>query len=291
MKIGFASFHPVSAFLFYVLAFALSLTAAHPITLLSVFVTGIIYDVKLRGKKSISFLLKFILPLTLLTTLINGLFNHYGVTVLFTMPNGNLFTLEALVYGFVFALRADCMLIWLNSFNEIITSDKIIYLFGRLSPKTALLISMVLRFIPLISSQSSEIARSEKGVGGAAASKSFIGKIRSAAKRFSILVSWSLERGIDTQYAMTARGYGLKHRSSYGNYIFGIKDGVLVSLCVCAAAAYFLTSKSFSAIYNPIISIPTPDILQTLISIFIAVCLLLPTVIDASEERKWSISK
>lgn len=288
MKIGFRNTHPISAFVFYLFAFTLSLTAKHPITVFSVFASALLFDIKLRGKKAVSFALKFLLPLTLFTTLINGLFSHYGVTVLFTLPDGNLFTLEAVVYGFVFALRADCVLIWLNTFNEILTSDKIIYLFGRISPRTALIISMVLRFIPLTARQAEEITRSEKGIGGECTSTSFISKIRSAASRLSVLVSWSLERGIDTQYSMLARGYGLKHRTSYGNYIFGIKDITVILLTAVGFLGYILTIDTLTAVYNPTIIIPIPEIKETAVSIILAVSLLFPTLNDIAEEKKWS---
>ena len=102
MQLGFKSVHPISAFVFFVFAFVLSMTASHPLLLAVSFITGLIYDIKLSGKKAVSFFLKVILPMVFLITFFNGIFSHYGVTVLFKIPNGNNFTLEALVFGFVF---------------------------------------------------------------------------------------------------------------------------------------------------------------------------------------------
>lgn len=291
MQLGFKSVHPISAFVFFTFAFLMSMTASHPLLLLVSFVVGLIYDVKLSGKKALSFFLKIILPTILLITVFNGIFSHYGVTVLFKMQGGNNFTLEALIFGLVFSIRTASALLWLDSFNEIITSDKFIFLFGRISPKTALVISMVLRFIPLIRNQSEEIKKAEKGIGNLPTEKDFIGKIRHGAKRLSVLISWTLEKGIDSADSMKARGYGLSGRTSFNSYIFWVKDALFFVLSFVASAMFFFIGTRYKANYNPIIDIPVPDVLSLFLIAIIAFVLLLPTFYDLREERKWSISK
>ncbi len=291
MQIGFKSVHPISAFVFYVFAFVLSMTASHPFLLAVSFIAGLVYDIKFSGEKAVSFLLKVILPMICLITLFNGIFSHYGVTVLFKMHNGNNFTLEALIFGLVFSVRTASALLWLNSFNEIITSDKFIYLFGRVSPKIALVISMILRFIPLVRSQSEEIKKAEKGVGNLPTDKNFICKIRHAARRLSILISWTLEKGIDSADSMKARGYGLSGRTSYNSYKFALKDTLFMIFTVVASAMFIFVSSNYKANYNPVIEIPIPDALFLSFIVLIALVLLLPTFYDLREDRKWSISK
>lgn len=290
MKSGFRGMHPVSGLAFFLLMFIIGMLSTHPITLISGFVCAFLYDIKFRGRKAVSFVLKIVLPFILLSTLINGLFNHHGATVLFTLPGGNNFTLEAIIYGLIFALKAGQTLIWLGSWNEIMTNDKIIFLLGRISPKIALLVSMALRFIPLITDQASVISTAQKGIGSAGASCSFTGKIRSAAHRLSILISWTLERGIDTSDSMSARGYGLKGRTSYSAYIFSLKDTIFCVIIIISATIYALTSKNFTASYSPVISIPSPDIYITVLSVYYLFIMLLPFIIDVTEEKKWSIS-
>lgn len=291
MQLGFKSVHPISAFVFFVFVFVLSMTVSHPLLLAVSFITGLIYDIKLSGKKAVSFFLKVILPMGFLITFFNGIFSHYGVTVLFKIPSGNNFTLEALVFGFVFSIRTASALLWLNSFNEIITSDKFIFLFGRISPKTALVISMVLRFIPLVRSQSEEIKKAEKGVGNLPTEKDFIGKIRHGARRLSILISWTLEKGIDSADSMKARGYGLTGRTSFNSYPFTLKDTLFLMLSLIASVMFFYVGAEYKAGYNPVIDVPIPDNLSLIFIIFIALVLLLPTFYDLREDRKWSISK
>ena len=291
MQLGFKSVHPVSAFVFFVFAFTLSMTASHPLLLTVCFVSGLLYDIKLSGKRAIIYFFKVIFSMILLITVFNGIFSHYGVTELFKMPDGNSFTLEAVIFGLVFSIRTASALLWLNSFNEIITSDKFIFLFGRVSPKTALVVSMVIRFIPLVRSQSEEIKKAEKGIGNIPSEKDFIGKISHGARRLSVLISWCLEKGIDTADSMKARGYGLSGRTSFNSYIFSVKDALLFLLSFIALCMFFFVGTKYKAAYNPVIDIPMPDVLSLAFIAVIAFVLLLPTFYDLREERKWSISK
>lgn len=291
MKLGFKSIHPAAAFIFFVFAFIFCLMSSHPLTLAVSFVCAAIYDLKLQGKKTVSFLLRVILPLIILVTVFNGLFSHYGVTVLFTMSGGNSFTLESLTYGFVSAVRISAMLLWLDCFNEVITSDRFIFLFGRFSPRFALVISMVLRFIPLIRSQSAEIAKAEKGIGNSVSSSRFTDKVRSASRRLSILVSWTLEKGIDTSDSMRARGYGLHGRTSYNTYIFSKRDIFITVFSLAAFVLSFFVKDKFNASYNPVIDISAPDAVSAFAVILFTAILLMPTILDLKEEKRWSTSK
>lgn len=291
MKLGFKSVHPVSAFIFFVFAFFFCLAAEHPMTLAVSFVCGTVYDLKLQKKKTLSFLFKFILPLMLLVTLFNGLFSYYGATVLFTINSENYFTREPLIYGFVSAVRISAMLLWLDCFNEVVSNDKFIFLFGGISPRLALIISMVLRFIPLIRTQSAEISKAEKGIGNSVSSSRFTDKIRKASRRLSILVFRTLEKGIDTSDSMRARGYGLHGRTSYNSYVYSKKDLAITFFSIGAIILTFLSDEKFSASYNPIVDIYVPDMVSVFLIIFFAAILLMPTALDLREEKRWSISK
>ena len=290
MKLGFKGMHPLSEFFFYLFAFAFGLISSHPLCLITGLLCAFFYDFKLRGRKTVDFFIRIIIPLIILSGLINGLVSHFGETVLFNLPWNKPFTLESVIYGIVFSLKASSTLLWLNSFNEVVSSDKIVYLFGKFSPKIALIISMSLRFIPLITEQSSNINTALKGIGASEATLKFTGKIKSAAKRLSVLVSWSLERGIDTSSSMKARGYGLKGRTVYNPYGFSFKDILLIFMLLTGCAAFFLSGKTLTATYNPETLIPFPDIKGFISWTVFTVILLFPLILDFSEEKKWSIS-
>lgn len=287
MDLGFKGLHPAASLIFFLFPFVASLTWSNPVLLSLSFICAAVYAFKLQKKRVLSYIFKFILPMVLLISIFNALFSHYGVTVLFTMKNGNSFTLEALLYGFISGLRIGNMLLWLESFNEIITGEKIVFLFGRLSPRTALVISMVLRFIPVIREQSESINKSEKALYGNE-NKSIIRKIQSASRRLSILVSWTLERGIDTASSMAARGYSLKGRTSYNDYRISILDGVVALISLTSLILSFVFSSHIQGSYNPVIDFPNVDALNIAVTLLFILVMLLPLIIDLREERLWS---
>lgn len=291
MELGFKGLHPVTSFTFFLFTFLLSIFSTSPYLLFLCFLCALLYDIKLRKKAALSYFFKFILPFILLITTFNGIFNHYGVTVLFVMKNGNSFTLEAIAYGLVSAIRLAAVLLWLDCFNEIVTSEKIIFLFSRFSPRTALTLSMVLRFIPLIRNQSKEIIKAEKGIGNGLNAVSLKGKLKTVTRRLSILVSWTLEKGIDTSFSMKARGYGLKKRTFYNDYMFLLKDGLFLLSVLFSAVISVLFKERLIASYNPVISIPPFDGITALICVLFLFVLLSPAIYDLKEEKLWSTSK
>ena len=88
-RLGFRSAHPVSALLFFVLAVTASTASTHPLTLGICFCSAAVCDIALQGKKAARLLTRVLLPMLALVSAFNGLYNHYGVTVLFRMRSGN----------------------------------------------------------------------------------------------------------------------------------------------------------------------------------------------------------
>ena len=98
--------------------------------------------------------------------LLNPMFNHYGVTpLLYIESSGNWVTLEAMVYGIVLGCVLFIMILWFSCYNQIMTSDKFIYLFGRIIPAMSLMLSMALRFVPHFMAQLKVIRNGQKCVG------------------------------------------------------------------------------------------------------------------------------
>src|SRR5699024_11857651 len=87
-----------------------------------------------------------------------------GETILFFL-NGNPVTLEAIIYGFIIAAMLVAIIFWSKSYTELMTSDKFIYLFGKMIPKLSLVISMALRFIPTFKDQLKKVNQTQKTLG------------------------------------------------------------------------------------------------------------------------------
>ena len=115
------------------------------------------------------------------------------------------------------------------------TSDKLLYLFGRVSPKLALILSMVLRYIPLFGAQAKKVSQTQKALG-LYTDGNTLDAIRGGVRVFSIMVTWSLENGIITADSMTARGYGIERRTSFSTQRFTASDAAVLTATLLFAA-------------------------------------------------------
>ena len=98
--------------------------------------------------------------------LLNPMFNHYGVTMLYYVKSsGNWITLEALVYGVVLGAVMFVVIQWFSCYNTVMTSDKFIYLFGRIIPALSLVLPMALQFVPRFLRQLKSDTKWSKGDG------------------------------------------------------------------------------------------------------------------------------
>ena len=88
---AFSKRHPLVNFIFFLGAIGFGVVVQHPAYLLAGFCTGAVYYLLLNGKKGWKLILGMI-PVFLLISAMNPLFNTYGETVLFTVF-GNPYTL------------------------------------------------------------------------------------------------------------------------------------------------------------------------------------------------------
>ena len=226
MTDAFSRCHPVLNFFYFAVVLGFTMFIQHPVYLAVSFVKKVL---------KINFLLT--LPSLLIVALLNPMFNHYGVTpLLYIESSGNWVTLEAMVYGIVLGCVLFIMILWFSCYNQIMTSDKFIYLFGRIIPAMSLMLSMALRFVPHFMAQLKVIRNGQKCVGMDVSNGKWFKKIRYALNMVSILVTWALENAIETADSMKSRGYGLRGRTAFSIYRFNRRDKLLgtmlVGLCV-----------------------------------------------------------
>ena len=75
------------------------------------------------------------------------------------------------------------------------TSDKFIYLFGRVIPGLSLVLSMALRQIPRFKAQARVVAAAQRGLGRDLSTGSLLQRARQGARIFSMVLTWALENG------------------------------------------------------------------------------------------------
>ena len=146
----FSLYHPFINFFYFCVVLLFSMFNQHPVFLGISYAGAFSYAVLLNGwKKTAKQSFLFTLPCWTIIALMNPLFNHYGVTMLYYVESsGNWITLESLVYGIVLGAVMFVVIQWFSCYNKIMTTDKFIYLFGKLIPALSLILSMALRFVP-----------------------------------------------------------------------------------------------------------------------------------------------
>ena len=261
----------------------------HPVTLAVSFFTAFAYSVMLKGKKAIRKNLLYMTPLILFTALINPAFNHDGATILSYLPDGNPLTLESIIYGVCAAVMIAAVICHFSCYNEVMTSDKFIYLFGRIIPALSLIISMVLRFVPRFSAQLKVVINARKCMGQDISKGSIIKRAKNGLTVLSIMTTWALENAIETADSMKSRGYGAPGRTAFSVFSFDKRD--LKALCALVLlGGYVLFGGIYGGFYFRFFpSIKTTQISFFEISLFAAYLLLftLPIIIELWEVRKW----
>lgn len=130
----------------------------HPVSLTIYLAASLAYAIYLNGKKAVRFSLLYMLPMMLMAAIINPAFNHEGQTILTYLPTGNPLTMESMVYGVAAAMMLVAVITWFSCYTAVMTSDKFVYLFGRVIPALSLVLSMTLRFVPKFKAQFQVVA-------------------------------------------------------------------------------------------------------------------------------------
>lgn len=285
----FSSYHPAISMLYFVLVIGLTMFLNHPVCLGISLVCALTYSIYLKGKKAVRFNLVYMLPLLVITALINPAFSHQGVTILTYLPSGNPLTLESILYGIYAAFLLITVIAWFSCFNAVMTSDKFVYLFGRIIPALSLVLSMSLRFVPRFTAQIKVISNAQKCVGRDISNGGLIKRAKHGIKILSILVTWALENAIDTADSMKDRGYGLPGRTAFSIYRFDRRDKwALLFLLLCGGgvlAGVFAGKLKF--VYMPVLSGATFDFWQAgAFVLYLAMCAM-PVIINGKEGLKW----
>lgn len=289
MSNSFKNFHPVVNFYYFTAVICFSMFFMHPMFLGISLIGAFIYSIFLKGKKAVKFNILYMLPMLLATALINPAFNHAGVTILFYLKSGNPITLESILYGIAVAVMFISVILWFSCYNEIMTSDKFIYLFGRIIPGLSLIFSMVLRFVPKYKAQIKVISNGQKSIGRDVTNGNIFVRAKNGIKIVSIMTTWALENAIETADSMKSRGYGLKGRSSFSIFRFDNRDkitlGTMIVLTLVILAGAFYGENSI--IYFPIIKVKPVSLFSIIVYLSYALLCFIPIIADVKEEIVW----
>ncbi|MBR3996511.1 MAG: energy-coupling factor transporter transmembrane protein EcfT [Clostridia bacterium] len=287
----FKTYHPIVNFVYFVFVIGFSCFFMHPACLCISLVSGFTYSVMLKGKKAIKTNLIYMLPMLLVMALINPAFNHEGMTIIEYLPSGNPLTLESIVYGLCAAIMIVSVILHFSCYNEVMTSDKFIYLFGKIIPAMSLIISMTLRFVPKFAAQLKVVTNAQRCMGRDVSNGSIIKRAKNGLNILSIMTTWSLENAIETADSMKSRGYGIPGRTAFSIFTFDKRDKKAL-ICILLLGIYtFVGSLMGEISFRFFPSMQMSEASAFGISVFVAYLLLCvcPIIIELWEVRKWKV--
>ena len=241
-----------------------------------------------RKLKSLLGILSSEVPFMVDITKLSALAELSRTTILAYLPSGNPLTLESIAYGFAAAAMLAAVVLWFSCWNTVMTSDKLMHLFGRVVPALSLLLSMTLRFVPRFQAKLREVTAARRGMG-LYAEKGRLQKLKSAVTVFSVMVTWSLENAVETADSMKSRGYGLPGRTAFSLYRYSRRDRLLLlwlTLCGTYIAAGWALGGVKWRYYPTARGVLTPYSASVLLAYFL-LCLT-PVLLQRKEARTWS---
>ena len=273
---GFETCHPAVNFIFFAAAIYGTVSFMHPVFLAIVYAGAFAYSVKRCGKRAVAFNL-CLLPLILVFALCYSSYHHFGVTVLRQNFIGNNLTVESFVYGLVIGLRFATLCMWLEAIFRVVTSDKVVYLFGRVSPRLSLFLTILLRFIPRVGREARKINLAQKGIGRGSNQGNVVQRFINCLRIFSMLITWMISALALESDSMRSRGSLLRGRTAFSIYRLDNRDRAFVIAlfsCITLTAMGVILGAS-KMWYNPrIIWRPLNGIGVTAAIGYLALCLL-----------------
>lgn len=292
MENGFRGYHPYVAFTYYVCVGVLLMIYNHPIFLATVLFLLVFVNVSHDKGTALK---KWSVPLVLMGiifTLLNPLLVSRGTHILFYLGNRQI-TLEATVFGFSMALTLLAIIILFISFNLILNGNKFLFVFAKVLPRSAFLIMLAIRFVPLLKGRFEEISTVQRMRGMTVMSGTIRERARNGMNMIQTLLTWSLEEAIQTADSMTARGYGSRDKSSYSQYKMERRDWIWLSILIMLFGVSIWGSLLG---YGQIIIYPQLGTLQFYLIDWILFFSLLiitsfPLIVEGIEHAQWKFSK
>ena len=230
---GFEACHPAVNFIFFAAAIYGAVSFKHPVFLAIAYVCAFAYSVKRCGKRAVIFNL-CLLPLVLAFALYYSSYHHFGVTVLKKNFIGNKMTLESFIYGLVIGLRFATLCMWLEAMFRVVSSDKVVYLFGKVSPLLSLFLTILLRLIPRIGQEARRINLAQKGIGRGSNQGNIFQRLMNCLRIFSMLITWMISALALESDSMRSRGSLLRGRMAFSIYRFDNRDrAFVIGLFLC----------------------------------------------------------
>lgn len=284
----FARYHPAINLLYFTAVLTGTILFRQPVFLCLSYVCAFLYLLKLRGLRALIPGLG-LLPLALLYALWYGSYHHFGLTVLGVNFIGNQVTLESFLCGGTWAMVCVAAVLWMGCVHAVFTTDKIVYLLGRVSPHLSLYLSILLRTVPRLNKQRQRIELAQRGIGRGKGQGNIFQRMRNTLRRGSILLTWLIEGIVTTSDSMRCRGCSLRGRTAYSLYRFDGRDrSFVIGLCslICVLLMALLLDQTMIRFAPQVVMMPITPMSCLFYTAWAALCLL-PPVLELLGARRF----
>ena len=249
---GFEACHPAVNLLYFAAVITGMIAFRHPVFLGISFLCAFAYSLRRNRWKALVFNL-ILIPLTVLFAFYYSSYHHFGMTELRLNFVGNRMTLESLVYGLVLGFVIAGTMIWMSCVYSVFTTDKVVYLFGKVSPRLSLFLAILLRMVPRIKQEGRRINTARRGVGKGTDQGNLLQRTVNSIRIFSMLISWTIGALATASDSMRSRGSVLRGRTAFSIYRFDNRDrAYVIGLFACltiTAMGYLL--RQTRMVYDP----------------------------------------
>ena len=230
---GFERCHPAVNLIYFAAVIAGMICFQHPVFLAISFLCAFAYSVKRNKGKAVIFNL-CLLPLAAAFALYYSSYNHFGITILRQNFIGNNMTVESLVYGFVLGFSIAGVMIWMSCVYAVFSTDKVVYLFGKVSPRLSLFLAILLRMVPRLKKEAKKINMAQRGIGRGVDQGNLWQRLCNGVRIFSMLITWIIGALGTASDSMQSRGSSLKGRTAFSIYRFDNRDrAYVIGLFLC----------------------------------------------------------
>lgn len=230
--------HPVT-FLVFFIELLVTCFSAESAGLAVILVCLFIYALILKKAKT----LLWALPLAVFMFILNPIFYHGGETVLFTLWGFN-FTLEAIMNGLYSTMLILSTMLIFSVVGNVLSEEKFLYVFGRMFPKLALMISMIFKHFDLLSDAYQKTKNMAKMNGIYEGDTTLLQKLKTNAVIFEAFTGAALEGSIDTALSLSAKGYYNKNKTIIKAYRFKVYDVLFLVVTTGFFACTFIHNNA-----------------------------------------------
>lgn len=216
-------FHPITMFLYFMCVIIPSMFLMDARLVGISALVAVVYDGIIRKKVPWGDVL-FVVITCVLMSIINAITVSDGENILFFI-NNRAITAESLQYGAISGIMLSGTIIWFRIFSHYMTSEKIIAVFPHM-PKTGLVISMTMRFVP-------DYVKRYRQVSSVNQCNNKSGIL----KNISAVFSWAIENSTDTADSMAMRGFDGR-KKMYNPFKFTVRDVLAVTVILLLQTMY-----------------------------------------------------